>query len=146
MAADTLLFAAEPKPINETYNSPVDATPYKLAYHSTDDSRDLYYIDSSATGHYIDKKDALHDYAPFKTPCIIRTAVNHQVQALGSETLKFTAAVYGKRTSGELENVYYIPGIGSRLISIGKLFSQGWEPRLSRNGFTLHDKSGKLVL
>lgn len=45
---------------------------------------------------------------------------------------------------GEIENVYYIPEIGSQLISIGKLLSQGWEPQLSH--FALHDKEGRLVL
>jgi hypothetical protein len=60
--------------------------------------------------------------------------------------LKFNADVYGRQTIGELNDVYYIPDIGSRLISIGKLFSQGWEPRLSRNGFALFNKVGKLVL
>jgi len=51
---------------------------------------------------------------------------------LGSGTLKFTATVYGRKTMGELENVYYIPKIGSRLISIGKLFSQGLGKRKIR--------------
>ena len=46
---------------------------------------------------------------------------------------------------GELHNVYYIPEIRHRLISVGKLFSQGWEPRLSRNGFTLYDTKERMI-
>ena len=118
----------------------------ETAYHSAAGDNAQYYIDSGATGHYIEEISALHDYIPFEVPRIIRTAANHQVQALGSGTLKFTATVYGRETQGELENVYYIPGIRSCLISIGKLFSQGWEPHLSHNGFALHDRKGTLVI
>ena len=145
-AGGTLLYAMEPEPLEAAQQSVEDHPMPEVAYRSTDDEGELYYIDSGATGHYIDNIYALHDYTPFEAPRIIRTAADHQVEALGSGTLKFTANVYGKETSGELSNVYYIPDIGSRLISIGKLFSQGWEPRLSRNGFALHNKEGKLVL
>ena len=125
---------------------PDEGMPLAMAYHSIEETAEQYFIDSGATGHYIDDVHALHDYVPFKVPRIIRTAAGNQVEALGSGNLKFTANVYGRETVGELNDVYYIPDIGSRLISIGKLFSQGWEPRLSRNGFALHDKGGKLVL
>ncbi len=46
---------------------------------------------------------------------------------------------------GELHSVYYIPDIRHRLISVGRLYSQGWEPRLSRNGFTLYDTKERLI-
>ena len=52
----------------------------------------------------------------------------------------------GKETKGELQNVHYIPDVHIRLISIGMLSSQGWEPRLSRNSFALYDGTGSLIL
>jgi len=38
------------------------------------------------------------------------------------------------------------PDVHIRLISISKLSSQGWEPRLSRSGFALYDGKGSLIL
>jgi hypothetical protein len=133
----------EPEAHEAAYHSVIEEWPHEQAYHTANEGGEVYRIDSGATGHHIDKINALHGYISFEVPCIIRTAANHQVHALGSGTLKFTSTVYGKETTGELENVYYIPEIGSRLISIGKPFSQGWEPRLSRNGFALHNKEGR---
>ena len=75
----------------------VDQEPREVAYHTADEGEALYYIDSNATGHYIERVSALHDYTPFDVPRIIRTAANHHVQALGSGTLKFTANIYGTR-------------------------------------------------
>lgn len=46
---------------------------------------------------------------------------------------------------GELHSVYYIPDVCHRLISIGKLFSRGWEPRLSYNGFMLFETNERLI-
>ena len=54
--------------------------------------------------------------------------------------------VNGKKMIGELKNVYYLPSIHTRLISISKLFSQGWDPRLSKNGFNIYNNKGELVI
>lgn len=120
--------------------------PQEIAYHSHTDDAALYYIDSGATGHYIDNINALHNYAPFETPCTIKTASNCHIQALGAGTLKFITMNNGREIRGKLDNIYYISDTGARLISIGKLFSQGWEPHLNQNGFALHDAKGNLVL
>ena len=119
----------------------------EVAYHSagTADTAQ-YYVDSGATGHFINELNALHDYTPFEVPRTIRTAESGHIQAVGSGTLKFTATVNGKKMIGELKNVYYLPGIHTRLISIGKLFSQGWDPRLSKNGFNIYNDKGELVI
>ena len=90
----TLLYAMEPEPLEAAYQSLDGDKLHSMAYHSTDEGGELYYIDSGATGHYIDNVYALHDYTPFDAPRVIRTAADHQVEALGSGTLKFTASVY----------------------------------------------------
>lgn len=88
--------------------------PQDAAYHLSDEQQPLYFINSGATSHYIGEFRTLHDYTPFDVPRIIWTA-NHNSQALGSGTLKFTANVYGKETAGELENVttyqILVPGL-----------------------------------
>jgi hypothetical protein len=45
-----------------------EETPHEMAYHSIEEVGELYYIDSGATGHYIDNVHALHDYVPFEVP------------------------------------------------------------------------------
>ena len=53
---------------------------------------------------------------------------------LCSATLQFASYIRGRQVKGELTNIYYIPEIFHRCISVGKLFAQGWEPRLSQKG------------
>ena len=99
--------------------------PGKIAYSASTDGRAQYYIDTSASSHFIEEIGALHDYIPFKVPRAITTAENGTINAFGSGTLKFATFSEGKEMKGELYNVYYIPEICHRLISVGKLFSQG---------------------
>ena len=77
--------------------------------------------------------EALHDYVPFEVPWTITTAENGTIRAYGTGTLRFTASTDGKEVTGELHSVYSIPDIHTRLVSVGKLYSQGWGTRLSRN-------------
>jgi len=48
-------------------------------------------------------------------------------------------------TKGELQDMYYIPDIRIRVISYGKLFSQGWEIDVGCYGFTLHNQKETLL-
>ena len=100
----------------------------ETAYSATTDGRAQYYIDTGASSHFIKEIAALHDYIPFEVPRTITTAENGTIQAFGSGTLKFATNSDGKEMKGEFHNVYYIPEIRHRLISVGKLFTQGWEP------------------
>lgn len=117
----------------------------EVAYSTNADGRAQYYLDTGASSHFIEELGALHSYIPFEVPRSITTAESGTIQALGSGTLKFATYVNGKETTSELQNVYYVPNIHHRLISVGKLFAQGWEPRLSRNGFALYDTQDRLI-
>jgi len=120
--------------------------PCETAYRTTSiKDAAQYYVDSGTTGHYTNERDALHDYVPFEVNRAITTA-NGTTPAFGLGTLKFTTVVDGKQTKGELKDVYYLPDIRTRLISYGELYSQGWEPHIGRNGFTLRDQKGNLVI
>jgi len=120
--------------------------PCKTAYRTTSiKDAAQYYVDSGTTGHYTNERDALHDYVPFKVNRAITTA-NGTTPAFGSGMLKFTTVVDGKQMKGELKDIYYLPDICTHLISYGKLYSQGWEPHISCNGFTLRDQKGNLVI
>ena len=120
--------------------------PCEVAYSVNMDGEAQYHIDTGASSHFINEVEALHNYTPFEVPRAINTAKNRTIQAFGSGTLQFATCIDSKEVRGEFHNVYYIPDIRHRLISVGKLFSQGWEPRLSRNGLTLYDTKECLVV
>jgi hypothetical protein len=84
-----------------------------------------------------------HDYTPFNTPRTSKAAKNGYI--LGAGTLEFSTMTNGTQTTGNLRGVYYIQDIYMRLISLGKLFAKGWDPRLSRGEITLYDESGKVI-
>ena len=107
--------------------------------------RAQYYIDTGASSHFIEEVDALHDYTPFEVPRMVTTPENSTIQAFGSGTLKFATHSNGKEVRGELQIAYYIPELHHQLISVGMLFSQGWEPRLSHIGFALYDTKERLI-
>src|SRR5258706_5719515 len=117
----------------------------EVAYSMNANGKAQYYLDTGASSHFIEEIGALHSYTPFEVPRSITTAESGTIQAFGSGTLKFATYINGKETNGELQNVYYVPNIHHRLISVGKLFTQGWEPRLSRNGFALYDTQDRLI-
>ena len=112
--------------------------PEEAAYFAAGDGKlQSYYIDSGATNHYVSDVDSLQDYIAFDAPKPIKTAKARSLSAIGLGILRFTATVDGVETSGELEDIYYIPGIETRLISLGKLFTQGWRPHLNQYGISV---------
>ena len=82
-----------------------------------------------------------NDYVEFDVPKSIKTAEADNIYAVGSGTLRFTAKINGIDRDGELKDMYFIPDIQTRLISLGKLFSQGWYPCLDRYGISVYSNS-----
>ena len=63
-----------------------------------------------------------------KFPDASVTVKDGAIHAFESGTLQIDTYVDGKEMRGKLLIVYYIPNIRYRLLTDGKLFSQGWEP------------------
>jgi len=101
-----------------------------------------YYIDSGASNHFVGDADTLIDFNTFAKPIEVRTAHGRSLWATGSGTLRFTTLAGGKEKEGELEDVHYVPGLEERLISLGKLVSQGWDPRLGFAGISVCNNKG----
>ena len=136
--------AKPPKPAGGTLLCLTDAQ--QAAYFTARAGKYMpYYIDSGATSHYVNEVDSLHDYVEFDVPKSIKTAEADNIYAVGSGTLRFTAKIDGIDRDGELKDVYFIPDIQTRLISLGKLFSQGWYPRLDRYGISVYDHKNELA-
>ena len=101
----------------------------------------FYYIDSGASNHLVPSKGVLHTYKEFADPVVIGMANNGKIQAYGTGMLQIVSSVNGLEWQGTLEDVYYTPGVHSRLISLGKLQKQGWDIRIREDGMVLRDRA-----
>lgn len=104
-----------------------------------------YYLDSGASGHYIPEKDDLHDYRPLSPPVKIVVANKESVLALGAGTLRAASRVNNSDIFIELRDVYWVPDLGTRLLSIGKLADAGYETTFTRAGCRVAESGGRLV-
>jgi hypothetical protein len=105
---------------------------------------DAFYVDSGASAHFILSKTDLCGYVKFGKPLEIAAVNNGKIQAYGSGTLRVMTSVKGVDRKVDLEDVYYVPGVHVRLLSLGKLVGQGWEVRITDGGMELKDRSGEL--
>ena len=69
-------------------------------------------------------------------------ANNRKILAYGSGTARVSASV--DDCKADLEEVFYIPDVHVRLLSLGKLESQGWGIRLKDSRMELRDRRGDL--
>jgi hypothetical protein len=108
------------------------------------------YLESSAVrnieDHHVDDVNTLLNYPAFAKPKEMKTAHAGCLHVIGSETVRFSTVAGGKERQGELHNVHYIPGLETRLISLGKLFSQGWDLCLSLSGIDIYDSKGENIM
>jgi hypothetical protein len=103
-----------------------------------------FYIYLGVSTHFILSKTDLHGYVKFSKPLEIMAVNNSKIQAYGLGTLRVMMSVEGVDREVDLEDVYYVPGVHVRLLSMGKLAGQGWEVRITDGGMELRDRSGKL--
>ena len=101
----------------------------------------FYYIDSGASDHLIPSKGELRTYKEFAHPIVIGTANDGKIQAYGTGMLQIVSSVNGLEWQGTLEDMYYTPGVHSRLISLGKLQKQGWDIRIREDRMVLRDRA-----
>ena len=114
------------------------------ALASTGDSNEKFYIASGASDHLIPSRGDLHAYRRFEKPVEISAADGGKIYAYGSGTLRMATSANGLEREVDLEDVYYAPGIHTRLVSLGKLEGQGWDVRLRDGGMELRDRDGDL--
>jgi len=89
------------------------------------DLMETFYVDSGAADHLVPSRGVLRAYKEFASPLEITAAGDGKIYAQGTGTLRVTASVNGLEREADLEDVYYAPGVHVRLLSLGKLESQG---------------------
>ena len=71
-------------------------------------------------------------------------ANNGKILAYSSGTARGSASVDGVEREADLEEVFYMPDVHVRLLSLGKLESQGWGIQLKDGSIALRDQRGGL--
>src|SRR5258706_2731339 len=90
---------------------------------TTDTLTDTFYINSGASAHLVPMKCGLHNYVEFDSPVEIAAANNRKILAYGSGTARMAVSVGGVEREADLEDMYYVPAVHVRLLSMGKLES-----------------------
>ena len=114
------------------------------ALFSVDDSGDKYYVDSGASDHPIPSRGELHAYRRFEKPVEISAADGGRVYAYGSGTLRVATSTSGLECEVDLQDVYYVPNVHARLVSLGKLEAQEWEVCIRDGRMEICDQDGDL--
>ena len=105
--------------------------------------------DSGATAHMTSHREYFVTYEAFYEPKSVEIADKSYIQAFGSGVINVEMEVDGKRTVNHLENVWYVPKIGTNLFSESVSLYKGfkwyidlYENRCGKNGQTF--LTGKL--
>ena len=109
-----------------------------------DSLKDFFYIDPGASAHLVPSQSGLRSYVEFSSPLEIPAANNGKILTYGSGTARVSASVDGVEREADLEEVFYVPDVHVRLLSLGKLESQGWGIPLKDGGMELRVRHGDL--
>ena len=115
---------------------------YTAVNTPNDESANMYYIDSGASQHLVPTRSDLQTYQEFSTPVEIAAANGGVVYAYGSGMLKVSSSAEGHVAA--LRDIYYAPGIHTRLVSFGWLLQQGWTVKCSKTQMELRTNNGSL--
>ncbi|GAU42845.1 hypothetical protein TSUD_387380 [Trifolium subterraneum] len=103
---------------------------------------DYWFLDTGCSNHMTSHKEWLIDINPSKKSKI-RFAYDRTLQAEGIGKMVIT------RDDGKnviMEDVLYVPGMKSNLLSICQLIQKGFEVKMKNNSLSLFDTNHKLIL
>jgi hypothetical protein len=113
---------------------------------SKDGNQRQYFLDSTASGHYVPNIQDLHNFKAYTVLRNIQTANGACVQAKGIGTLKFKVMDYGPEFVGEIPNVEWTPEVKVRLLNPAQLFKNGYNVTLDKGGVTIKDPQGHIII
>ncbi|GAU50483.1 hypothetical protein TSUD_409690 [Trifolium subterraneum] len=103
---------------------------------------DYWFLDTGCSNHMTSHKEWLIDINPSKKSKV-RFADDRTLHAEGMGKMVIT------RDDGKnviMEDVLYVPGMKSNLLSIGQLIQKGFEVKMKNNSLSLFDTNHKLIL
>ena len=124
------------QPLNAVFTAVVNSS------MGLDALTESFYVDSGALAHLVPSKVGLRNYVDFATPLEIAAANNGKIFAYSSGTARVSTVNDGVERMADIRDVYYVLGVHVRLLSLGKLESQGWTVCLKDGGMELLDRSG----
>ena len=105
---------------------------------------DRFYVDSGASDHIVPSRSDLCSYREFEQPLEIVAAGGGKIYAYRTGYLRVASSASGIEREVDLEDIFFVPGIHVRLLSLGKLEDQGWDIRLRNGGMELWDREGAM--
>lgn len=91
-----------------------------------------FFADSGATQHMSDMKTLFEDFIPIQPGSWSIAGIGDtHLQVLGKGHIRATINVNGETSTRLIEDVLYVPGLGTNLFSIGAATSSGLEARFS---------------
>ena len=85
------------------------------------DKRDMWVLDSGAGDHVTNCKEDLSKFVDIKNGLVFQGAFGAQCAAEGYGRLHVISTVDGEEINLTIRNVWYVPGLGHRLLSVGSL-------------------------
>ncbi len=105
-----------------------------------------FFADSGATQHMSDKKNLFENSTPIQPGSWSIAGIGDtHLQVLGKGHIRATINVKGETSTRLIEDVLYVPGLGTNLFSIGAATSSGLEARFSDDQVFLY-RGNQLVL
>ena len=111
-------------------------------FEADQDTQDLWYLDNGASNHMSGNR--LFFYELDETILgKVRFGDDSRIDIKGKGSVRF---IFKDGEIKVLNNVYYIPGLRSNIISLGQATEVGCEVRMKDETLTLYDRNGKLMV
>lgn len=106
------------------------------------DAVNVWYLDNGASNHMSGNRSFFHKLDETITGKV-RFGDDSRIDIRGKGSIRF---VFEDGEKKVLNNVYYIPGLRSNIVSLGQATEVGYEVRMKDNTLSLFDRSGKLMV
>jgi len=105
-----------------------------MAWEVTLDLASRWIIDSGATSPMTFRKEWFINYSPFRTSISIGLGNDSIIKAVGSGSVRISIIVDRTSRLFELQNVYYVPDIGTNnLLSVTYMVQKGYTVNFGTN-------------
>ncbi|XP_013639745.1 PREDICTED: uncharacterized protein LOC106345014 [Brassica oleracea var. oleracea] len=111
-------------------------------WETEEDMENVWYLDNRASNHMSGNRLFFYRLDESVTG-VVRFGDDSRINIKGKGSIKFILKGGEKKT---LNNVYYIPGLRSNIVSLGQATEAGCEVRMKDNILTLFDRTGELMI
>lgn len=111
-------------------------------WETEEDMENLWYLDNGASNHMSGNRLFFYKLDESVTE-VVRFGDDSRINIKGKGSIKFILKGGEKKT---LNNLYYIPGLRSNIVSLGQATEAGCEVRMKDDILMLFDRTGELMI